>query len=98
MTDPAATVDRVTMIRRDLLSPAGMHGASSAGSTRADLVGLFWATQSERRGVVSQASRFRSFRCQRSAAVAEHRDRKSGSEQQSHNLLTFGVCPAGNVA
>jgi hypothetical protein len=102
MSDPAATVDLVTMICCDYKLLAGMHRASLATLSCADVFGgnvPFWTMQAERRGVFSQPSRFQLFRQQPSApSVGVRPDWKLGPEEQSHKTLTLGVCAARNVA
>jgi len=103
MSGPAATVESVTMIRRDYYATAGMHKASSAALSCADLTNEFvpsWAILAERRGGISQPSRFRLSRLELPSArsVGVRPDRKLGPEEQSHISLTNGVCAARNVA
>ena len=102
MSNPAATVDLMTMVRSDYLELAGMYTASTAALSCADLAGgnvPFWTIQAEPRGGASRHSRFRLLHHQPSApAVGVRPDRKLGPEEQSHKSLTLGVCAAGNVA
>lgn len=103
MSEAAATVDFVTMIRRDYYANAGMHKASPAALSCADLSNEFvpsWTAQAERCGGISQPSRFRLFRHEQPSApsVGVRPDRELGPEEQSHISLTFGVCAARNVA
>jgi len=102
MSDPAVTVESVTMIRSDY-STAVMHKASSAALSCADLTNEFfvpsWTIQAQRRGGNSQPSSFRLFRHEPSApSVGVRPARKLGPEEQSHTSLTIGVCAARNVA
>lgn len=90
------------MIRRDYYVTAGMHKASSAALSCADLTNEFvpsWTILAERRGI-SQPSRFRLLRHEQPSApsVGVRPDRKLGPEEQSHISLTIGVCAARNVA
>jgi len=91
------------MIRRDFYATAGMHKASPAALSCADLTTEFfvpsWTIQAELRGGVSQPGCFRLFRHEPSApSVGVRPDRKLGPEEQSQISLTFGVCAARNVA
>jgi hypothetical protein len=86
MPNPAATVDFVTMFRRDYDLLARMHTASSAALSCAEL------------GDLSQPSRFRLFRQPSAPLVGVCPDRKQGLEEISHEYRTFGVCAARNVA
>ncbi|WP_131823331.1 hypothetical protein [Mycobacteroides chelonae] len=94
----------MTMIRSDYNGTAGMHKASSADLSCADLTTNefvpSWTIQAQRRGGNSQPSRFRSIRLEQPSArsVGVCPDRKLGPEEQSHTSLTFGVCAARNVA
>ncbi|WP_260973623.1 hypothetical protein [Mycolicibacterium llatzerense] len=93
----------MTSIRNDYYSTAGMHKASPAALSCADLTSGFapsWTNEAERRGGISQPSRFRLFRLEQPSApsVGVRPDRKLWAEEQSHSFLTFGVCPARNVA
>lgn len=102
MSGSAVTVEPVTMIRCDYYATAGMHKASSAALSCADLTNEFvpsWALLAERRGGISQPSRFRLLHELPSApSVGVRPDRKLGPEEQSHISLTIGVCAARNVA
>ena len=102
MWNPAATVELMTMVRSDYLELAGMHRASTAALSCADLAGgnvPFRTIQAERRGGASRPSRFRLLHHQPSALLVGVRpDWKLGPEEQSHKSLTLGVCAAGNVA
>jgi len=63
MPNSAATVDFVTMFHRDYDSLAGMHTASPAALSCAELRNVaVWMIQAERRGDLSLPSRFRLFR------------------------------------
>lgn len=91
------------MIRSDYYPFAGMRKASSAALSCADLTSgnaPLWTIQAERSGGISQPSRFRLFRHEQPSALSKgvRPDRKLGLEEQSHISLTFGVCPARNVA
>jgi len=91
------------MIRRDDYALAGMHKASSAASSCADFTSQnvqSWTIRADRHGVVSQPSRFRSFRLEQTSApsVGVRPDWKLGPEEQSHRTLTFVVCAARKVA
>lgn len=102
MSNLPATVEFVTMIRRDYYALAGMHRTSSAALSCANLTSQnvpSWTIQAERHDAVSQPSRFRLSRHEQTSApsVGVRPDRKLGPEEQSHKSLIFGVCAARNV-
>jgi hypothetical protein len=87
------------MFRRDYDLLAGMHEASSAALSCAELRNVaVWMIQAERRGGVSQPSRFRLFRQPFAPSVGVRPDRKLGPEEISREYRTIGVCAARNVA
>jgi len=99
MPNSTATVDFMTMFRGDYDLLAGMHKASSAALSCAELRNVaVWMMQAERRGGVGQPSRFRLFRQPSAPSVGVRPDRKLGPEEISHEYRTIGVCAARNVA
>jgi len=98
MPNSAATVDFVTMFLRDYDQLAGMHEASSAALSCAELRNVaVWTIQAERRGGVSLPSRFRLFRQPSAPSVGVRPDRKLGPAEISREYRTVGVCAARNV-
>jgi len=77
---------------------AGMHAASTAAVSCADIIGASASVSvpTERRDF-GQPSCSQSFREPSARAMGVRPGRKNGPEENSHNYLNFAVVPGRNV-